>query len=170
MKAITIKIILMSIILFSCNNVKKEKTERENEPDVYNLEESDNGMNNAIEKAKQTFNKFETVFKNDTQKLNYYSIKQSFPTPDGGSEHIWIGQINLVDDNYKGVVGNEPINTKAVKLGDVIVVDKKSLSDWMIVNNSTGKTKGGYTIRVIRDRMSSDEKKEFDRTSGLIFE
>ena len=170
MKTALFKIIITSLILLSCSQSKNDKTQRDNEPDVYNLEDSDTGINNAIAKANETLNQFETILKNDDQHLNYYSIKQSFPTSNGGGENIWVGQIKLVKGNYSGIIGNEPIYTKAVKLGETITVDKSKISDWMIIDGTTGKTKGGYTIRVLRDRMSTEEKKQFDLSSGLVFE
>lgn len=170
MKTSLFKIIIASLLLLSCNQSKNDKTQRENEPDIYNLKESDTAINNAIAKANETLNQFETILKNDEQYLNYYSIKQNFPTSNGGGEHIWVGQIKLINGNYSGIIGNDPIYTKAVKLGDTVTVAKNKISDWMIIDGTTGKTKGGYTIRVLRDRMSTEEKAQFDVSSGLVFE
>lgn len=170
MKTITLKIFLVSIILFSCNQIREGKIERKHQPDIYNLAATDIAINNAIEKAKQTFHQFDSIFNNDKKKLNYYAIKQQFTTIIGGSEHIWIGQISLIDGNYKGIVGNKPLITKEIKFGDTITINNKEISDWMIIDQSTGKTKGGFTIRVIRDKMDTEEKKAFDSNNGFIFE
>jgi len=169
----TMKTILTSLILLTliaCNQPITNKVERENEPDVYGVEESDAAMNYAIDQANKTFKQFVNTIQNDKNGYNYYSIKQRFPTPEGLGEHIWVGQITYVDNQFIGIVGNEPINTTAVKLGDTITVDQKNISDWMIVDQNTGKAKGGFTIRAIRNRMTPKEQQELDQELGLIFE
>ncbi|QKX05851.1 DUF2314 domain-containing protein [Aquimarina sp. TRL1] len=163
-------LILISVLTLSCNQSKKSKVERENKPDVYNLQETDMEMNNAITKANETFNLFKETFQNDSVNKYYFSIKQKYDTPDGGNEHLWVGQIILNQSDYYGIIGNEPISILKVKLGDTVRIDKKQISDWMIVDNSNGKVKGGYTIRVLRNRMSETERNQFDQNNGLIFE
>lgn len=166
----TILSILISLIIISCNKISNKKVERDNEPDIYNLEETDKEINNAVLKAKQTFAEFENIFINDTKNENSYAIKQEYIIPSGGSEHIWIGQIQLTNNIYIGIINNEPFYTTEVKLGDKVTIKKNKISDWMVINQTNGKAKGGYTIRVLRDRMSDKEKQNFDANSGLVFE
>lgn len=66
MKNMQIKTLLLffSICILSCNSSKK--TERENEPTIYNVKENDVEMNKAIEKAKQTLDSFDYAFKNNS--------------------------------------------------------------------------------------------------------
>lgn len=168
MKTLLTSFILLTFI--ACNQPVSTKTERENEPDIYNVAESDAAMNYAIKQANQTFKQFVNIIQNDKNGYNYYSIKQRFPTPEGLGEHIWVGQITYVDNQFIGIVGNEPLNTTAVKLGDTITVDQKNISDWMVVDQNTGKAKGGFTIRAIRDGLPPKEKQELDQELGLIFE
>ncbi len=170
MKKLAILIILLSTVLISCNEGKGTKAEVENEPEVYYVEEADVEIDEAIQKANKTFNEFAEFLKNNPDKNFYYSIKQSFPTSDGGSEHVWIGQITYDENNYKGILGNKPVYTNEVKIGDTVTINKNEISDWMIVDDNTGITKGAYTIKVIRSRMTPQEKKEFDEENGLKFE
>ena len=167
MKTLLTSLILLTFI--SCNQPVSTKTERENEPDIYNVAESDVRMNNAIAKANKTFKQFENTIQNDKNGRYYYSIKQKFSTPEGLGEHIWVGQITFVNNQYIGVVGNEPLNTTEVRLGETITIDKTRISDWMIVD-STRKAKGGFTIRAIRDGLPPKEQQELDNELGLNFE
>lgn len=154
------------ILLMACNN-NESKTEREGESTIYNLDNEDQEMNEAIQKANQTFSEFDKALKNDTANYNNFSVKVRFKTVKGG-EHIWLGDIFLKDEKYFGIVDNLPAETREIGEGDTIEVDIKNISDWMYVDS--GKLRGGYTIRVLRNRMSDVEKKQFDEEYGLIIE
>lgn len=56
----------------------------------------------------------------------------------------------------------------SVTFGDQVEVLPSKISDWMIVEDN--KLIGGYTIRVLRDEMSDDKKKEFDQSVPFTIE
>jgi uncharacterized protein YegJ (DUF2314 family) len=61
-----------------------------------------------------------------------------------------------------------PESTTDVKIGDKIQILNDNISDWMYVDNQ--KLRGGFTIRVLRKRMTESERKQFDAENGLIIE
>jgi uncharacterized protein YegJ (DUF2314 family) len=163
-------LILLSISL-SCNNHAPKiigKTERENEPAIYQVEAGDMAMNNAIEQARKTLDTFKKALQSQDTNYSSFELKQAFVKPDGGNEHIWIDDIKLKDGKYIGIVSNKPDRTTEVKEGDTVEVKNDKISDWMFLEN--GKLRGGYTIRVLRNAMSPAEKKQFEKESGLIIE
>ena len=139
--------------------------ERENEPTIYKVGEDDAEMNKAIEKAKQTLDSFDYAFKNNSRVFTFFGLKKRFEE-NGNVEHIWIGNIQgETNGKYVGVIDNLPEKIKSIKLGDTIEIDKKDISDWMYLKNS--ELHGGYTIRLLRERMTVDERKKFDAESGM---
>ena len=165
MKKLHIKTLLLffSICVLSCNSNKK--TERENEPTIYCVEEDDAEMNDAIEKAKQTLDSFDYAFKNNSRVFTFFGLKKRF-VENGNVEHIWIGNVQGIESGkYVGVIDNLPEKIKNVKLGDTVQIDRKEISDWMYIKNS--ELHGGYTIRLLRERMTEDERKKFDAESGM---
>jgi uncharacterized protein YegJ (DUF2314 family) len=147
----------------SCNSNKK--VERENEPTIYKVGKDDAEINKAIEKAKQILDSFDYAFKNNSRVFTFFGLKKRFEE-NGNVEHIWIGNIQGEEDGkYVGVIDNMPEKIKSVKLGDTIEIDKKDISDWMYLKNSV--LHGGYTIRLLRERMTEDERKKFDAESGM---
>ena len=74
----------------------------------------------------------------------------------------------MKDDKFYGVVANLPESTTEVSLGDTIQIANENISDWMYVENQ--KLHGGYTIRLLRSRMTESERKQFDEESGWIIE
>lgn len=150
----------MALSLLSCK--ESNKIERENEPTIYSVADQDKDMNAAIEKAKQTLSDFNAGLSNP--KAESLALKVQF-TNSEGSEHMWVGNIELKDGKYSGILNNEPEYVKEYKSGDKIDIDSSKISDWMYLEN--GKLYGGYTIRVLRDKMSEEERKQFDEESGM---
>ena len=143
------------------------KTQREGQPDIYNTTDEDEEMNEAIKKSRQTFDSFLTNFKNQKRNQTNFSVKMPFPTKDG-AEHIWLVNIESKDGKLFGQVDNLPENVTNIKLGDKIEIDRNKISDWFYIESN--KLIGGLTIRVLRDRMTPDEKKQFDQEFGVRFD
>ena len=160
-KTILISIILSSII--SCNESKK--VERTNEPTIYGVESVDVEMNNAIQKAKQTLPEFYKALETKNSNYEGLGIKMIFKTEDR-NEHIWINGLFKKDNQYFGIVDNQPEYSSEIHLGDTVKIDNDRISDWMYLENS--ELKGGYTIRLLRQRMSEIEREDFDKTTGMI--
>ncbi|MGE6354052.1 YegJ family protein [Flavobacterium sp. NPDC079362] len=158
--------ILITLILFcfiSCKN--SDKVERKDQPDIYNVKGSDTDMNEAIEKANQTLADFNTALLNP--EIEVKSLKVKFQN-ETDAEHIWLTNVEFKDGKYSGILDNEPEYITDYKIGDTINVDSKNISDWMYIEN--GKLFGGYTIKVLRNKMSESERKQFDAESGMQIE
>ena len=165
MKNLQIKTLLLffTFCVLSCNSNKK--TEKENEPKIFDVFENDTEMNKITEKAVQTLDSFDVALKNKTSEFSFFALKKKFEE-DGNVEHIWIGSVQSKGNRkYVGVIDNLPKKIKSVKLGDTVVINKNEISDWMYIKNS--ELHGGYTIRLLRERMTEDERKEFDANSGM---
>ena len=155
------------LAFLSCKRQSDSKIEREGEPDVFNVSDSDAEMNIAMETARNTIGVFTKALESENPDMEFFTIKQQFSGPNN-DEHIWITDIEIVDGELTGTVNNDPIYTTEIKLGDAITIDKARISDWMFFEK--GVVKGGYTMKVIRNNMSEEERKQFDLESGLIFE
>jgi uncharacterized protein YegJ (DUF2314 family) len=142
--------------LISCDNAPMTKTEREGEPNIYSTSDDDDKMNKAIALAKQTLTTFDTAYISKLYDTSTFAIKLKFPTSNG-HEHIWATSITIIDGQYFGIVDNLPDLTTKVKLGDKIILDRENISDWMY--SDKGVLRGGYTIRVIRNQMTNDDRK-----------
>jgi uncharacterized protein YegJ (DUF2314 family) len=156
---------LISIYFLACGQVAK--TERPGEPDIYSVESEDKEMNEAIEKSRSTFDTFLATFNNPKEEQMSFSVKMPFPTDDG-AEHIWLVNIESQDGKLFGEVDNVPENVSSVKLGDKIEIDRHKISDWFYIDGD--RLIGGLTIRVLRDRMTPSEKRQFDADFGLKFD
>lgn len=163
------KVIFICLLAFMINcQEKREKLKRGGQPDVMYFKNSDEEMNVAVKNAQKTLSEFQKAIQSKNPSYSNFTLKQEFDTSDGGGEHIWIGDIQLKDGKYYGIVQNEPVDTEiSVKLGDSIEVPIDKISDWMY--NDKNIVKGAYTIKVVRKYMSPEEKKGMD-AEGLIYE
>lgn len=154
-------LVLITILcLVSCK--ESNKIERENEPAIYGVESEDKEMNAAIEKANQTLNDFNIGLSNP--KAQSQALKVAF-TDSNGTEHMWVGNVEFNNGKYSGILNNDPEFVTEYKAGDKIDIDSSKISDWMYIEN--GKLFGGYTIKVLRNRMTDEERKQFDAESGM---
>jgi Uncharacterized protein conserved in bacteria len=155
------KIILLFIIACTYSCTSKSQS------NIVTTGGDDAEMNAAIEKAKDSFTVFTAAFNSKKSKYTSFTIKVPFTTTEG-NEHIWIGEISKKKDDYFGIVDNLPESTSEVKLGDKVKIDPAKISDWMFVED--GKLRGGYTIRLIRKRMTEEERKTFDTDLPFVIE
>ena len=156
--------ILIISTLFSCGQVSK--TERQGEPDIYNVGGDDPEMNKAIARSRETFNDFLSAFSSKKDTQSAYSVKMPFPT-ENGDEHIWLVDIELNDGKMFGYVDNVPDQVSSVQLGDKIEIDSNKISDWFYIENNRLRR---LTIRILRDRMPPEEKKQFEEAFGVKFD
>lgn len=163
--------ILGSIIVlffFSCNNQDNKKIAREGEPDVTLLTDDDKEMNDVIKLAQSSYPTFLSALENkDSNSCHSFQIKMRFDHP-GGGEHIWIDDITIKDKEITGVIANEPVFVASLKLGDTVKIDKTRISDWLYYRDNTAQ--GGYTIRLLRKRMSPEERSQFDVETENAFQ
>ena len=155
--------------LFKKESKDSSVRKRPNNPDVVDVSQGDDSMNWAIEKANLTLHHFESCLKNPHESQFYFSIKVEIV--DGNkNEHIWLTEPSFdKDGNLFGVVGNEPIDVTNVQMNQKIGIDRKMISDWMIIQN--GRLIGGYTIRAIRDKLEGAALKNFDKgVGGMIID
>ena len=155
------KFILAAFIssMFSCHEGEMKKTERPGEPDIFSVNDDDKEMNEAINKAKITLAEFDLALDDSLSQKTSFAIKVKFETK-RTTEHIWFTEIKKEDGNYSGVLSNVPSHIEGIKLGERRKFKRSATSDWMYEDQC--ELRGGYTIRLLRRRMSQAEREKFD--------
>ena len=139
---------------------------RDGEPEVHLVEESDPEMNAAIEEARRSVGRLVERWSELQAEGVYASIK--VPVAEAGEvEHIWLSDVSFDEGRVHGNLGNAPFSLPSWSLGDPISVPLDRISDWMVVRN--GQLIGGYSLFVIRGRLTGDDLESFDRQVGLAF-
>ena len=153
--------------LIGCSSEAVDTVERDGEPPIINVDSDDPQMEAAIQNARSTVDQFITAFSNPQPSQADFALK--LPVTDGDhTEHLWVLPSRYESGTFRGTINNEPFQVKTVKLGDEVDFDKGDISDWKYVED--GKLVGGYTIRVLRDRMSDEDRAALDNSVPFTFE
>lgn len=133
---------------------------------VFYANDSDETMNRAMDKARETIGYFEKSL-HDPQP-GQWSFSAKVGLQDGDiREHLWLGDVKIDEDGaVYGTVSNEPVNLTNVSLGAKVLVKGEDISDWMIIER--GRLIGGYTVRVYRDQLDEAARADFDQSLGLV--
>ncbi len=158
--------LIVSLFTLGCGEAENpDVVKREGEPD-YVRSVDDEQMDRAVTKARQTYMQLVEALEAASPNHHSFTVKKPFSTPDGGWEHMWINPITWDGEKFLGEVNNEPVDTKEVKLGDIVTITPEELSDWMYIDGKT--VVGGYTLRVLHYQMSAEEQKAFEESTGLV--
>ncbi|RIY11353.1 DUF2314 domain-containing protein [Hymenobacter rubripertinctus] len=135
---------------------------------MYFAKSDDPEMAEAMHKSRKTVNQFLAALSSGDTIAYNFGVKAAFPIPDGTNEHIWLTDVKASGDSIFGIIDNEPDFTTAVKFGQQVAVHKDSITDWNYTRK--GKMVGGYSIRLMRSRMTKEERVQFDQQLKLVIE
>ena len=121
----------------------------------------DQQMEAAIKQARSTLPHFFQAMANPKPNQKSFLVKVAFRR-DKVEEHIWVADLSFAGKTPRGVVANEP-KIKGIRFMEHVSFDRADVSDWMYLQD--GRLIGGYTTRLIRGRLSPEERKEFDASA-----
>ncbi len=129
-------------------------------------------MDEANKKAQSTFGYFWRElyweYRRMVPLLTNASVKFPFTQDKKNREHMWLYDIYFDGETIKGRVGNEPENLTNIKEGDLVERKVSEISDWAFSVDK--KIYGGFTIRLLRSKMSKKARKKYDLDLGIEFE
>lgn len=159
------KYLYLFILLFiiSCKPNKQKLIVGKDSTNIVIVEQGDKEMEAAIILAQLSLNRFDSALLSKNSNFNSFALKVRFPYGENNGEHIWLNNIAKVEGEYLGLVNNEPEYAPNLKLYDTVRIVKKNISDWMYLDNDI--LIGGFTIRLIRDRMAPMERAQYDSSS-----
>ncbi len=161
----TLLLILATCWLTACDP-NPGVVKREGEPNYVKAFDEET-MERAIARARETHLDFVAALEAKAPKHSGFSIKKGYPVgAEQDAEHIWIDNVTWKDGVFEGTINNEPVDTKAVHLGQRVTVKPEEMSDWMYLDGQ--KVVGGYTLRVLLYQQSRAEREAFEKATGMI--
>ncbi len=146
---------------------RQELGKSNTEPPYIEVPKNHAAMHRAVLQARKTVGAFITALRHPAPDQKDFEIKKPF-IQNGQIEHIWLSDVQLVGNRLQARVDNQPRKIQGLKLGQVVSVDPKEISDWLYIDH--GKLVGGYTVRVQYSELSAKEKQEFDRAADFKIE
>ena len=140
------------------------------EGDIIGVPPSDADMQLASQKARDTFTTFREQFCKRDPACSIFIVKAFYPDPKvpGGGEHLWLTVHSVSDSSAIGVITSRPMFVTTVKTRDRVDVQLPQLSDWLYVRD--GRAVGGYTVQLLRSRMTAEQKAQHDSAYPFSFE
>lgn len=168
MKNGTYFLLFVITIFCSCNTNEQKRIIAKDSIGIIVLASDDKKMAEAITTAQSSLSKFDSALFSNNENYNTFSLKVRFPYGEDNGEHIWLREITKKKGVYVGIVNNDPEYVSNVKFDDTIKVNPTTISDWMYLDNDI--LRGGFTTRLLRNRMSNSERAQFDSSNYFKIE
>jgi len=131
------------------------------------LAEDDPRMKEATDMARRTVGTFLQALQEPRPSQSRFGVLM--PVTDGKhTEDVWIAPVTYDGRYLRGRIDEAPESATGLKIGDEVTAEPSTISDWMYVDGK--KLVGGYTFRVLRDRVTPSERKELDREVNVEIE
>lgn len=139
---------------------------REGEAPAQLVDKDDPAMLAAAEEARRTL---ATVLERLSQLQAEgadVSIKARVASGDT-AEQIWLDEPRYEEGRVHGVLANTPVELSGWTEGDPFSVATEEILDWMVVRDD-GRLIGGYSLFVLRDKLSGRDRQEFEAAVGVV--
>jgi uncharacterized protein YegJ (DUF2314 family) len=158
----SLKYFLPLLALTACSRSSSDAPKDE----VVYVKGSDPTMAAAIAKAQASLESFRAVLAAPPAGTKSFSVRVGFAWGiKDEREHIWLTEPKLAATTVTGTINNEPVDAISLKLGQVVTAPLKDVSDWMYVEN--GVLRGGYTLRVLLDKMNPEMRQKMLADMGF---
>lgn len=95
-------------------------------------------------------------------------IKAAFRDPGAEHvEHMWLSEIAFDGEFVSATLINSPHQLTSVQAGDQVRLAVADLEDWIYAMH--GRVYGGFSVQVLRARMSRGERQQHDEAWGFTF-
>ena len=137
----------VACILISCNG---QSTKSKNS--IVYAESNDPELEKAKQDALSNLDSFIESYNAHSSDLVYeYYLKIDF-IDNEEHEHMWVLVNKIENEQFEGVLSNEPQIIKNIKFGDLVKIKRDQIEDWIIMNTETDEMEGGYSVKVLQNR------------------
>lgn len=123
----------------------------------------------AVEKARATVGELIAVLEGEADKPRIIEVKVlARDEATGQSEPLPLRDVTYADGKLHGKIDSMPLQLTNYKMDELYSVAPQDIYDWYIIEGKT--IRGGYTLRVLRDQMSPEDRRSYDDVLGVTFE
>jgi len=132
--------------------------------DIVCLPEGHPEMAKAIGEARAALPEFRQLLASPQPGMADFGIKARFPVQGGGSEHCWVGDLELRGTGFFGKLTNHPQGLHGLVLGSMVDVTEEMITDWAY--SKGGVYQGHFTTKVLLPRMSRRMRRQVEAIYG----
>ena len=163
MKWVLIVIGVLAIIHFTLMALGRHALRR----GVVDIDPNDPDMQAATRRAKDSVQEFLHRLAAPPSSQRSASVKVALEE-EGRMEYAWLAEPRIEGDHFVGRLDNNLVQIRRWRAGDMVRVPQTALSDWLAVDG--GRLVGGFSIRVLRNRLQPEERDRFDRAAGFVID
>jgi uncharacterized protein YegJ (DUF2314 family) len=161
--AVIILIIISAGIRIAVRSSLRPSTPSSN-THVFAVDKDDPAMNAAMARARNNVLHFQQHIAKPGADEQHFAVKMAVHDGDD-VEYFWLANTTWDGNVFRGEIDDEAETVSNVQVGQKMICAPTDIADWMYVK--AGRLVGGETIRVIRDKMTEDDRREFD--AGVPF-
>ncbi len=134
---------------------------------VSQIDQNDPDMQMAIRRAKDSVQEF--LHRLAAPPLSQTSAAVKVALEEQGiTEYAWLAEPRIEGDHFVGRLDNDLVQIRRWRAGDTVRAPQAALSDWLAIDD--GRLVGGFSIRLLRDRMPAEARAGFDRSAGFVID
>lgn len=136
---------------------------------VIDVDSDDAEMNQAMADARDSLGLFLAKLENRvgvSEMLIKTYLADEIGQEDG--EYVWVRDLTFQDKWFTGTLASDPLRLTKYELGDELRFRVSAVADWMYVDS--GKVHGAFTVRLLRSRMTEEERTRHDRGYEYSFD
>jgi uncharacterized protein YegJ (DUF2314 family) len=147
----------------------------DDEPRFVAISKDNEQMNQAYAKARQTLPQFLSAIGSarfseatDSVKIKVRDDESSEELGEDRFSYLWLWGVKQGEDTALSATVRElpKGGLNELKIGSTVRFNREDVHDWMLVKGS--QAWGGFTLRVIRDRMQAQERLQYDEYTGIL--
>jgi uncharacterized protein YegJ (DUF2314 family) len=154
---------LIAILLPACG---QSITERAASDKVAYVDDEDEAMTRAFEKARASLDEFFRLAKSPKEGTEAYAIKVGVSDGDN-TEYFWVNQFEVNGDEISGVLNNEPESVKKYRMGERFTFSRDDVVDWTYMEPAARRMHGNYTACALLSHEDPKDAEEFRQQYGL---
>ena len=165
-------ILAVATLLWSCG--RSGSSSKAMSDSILFVEAGDPQMEAAMKQAREHFSDFWSVVSQDHKRvIPFYAdamVKAYFFDPDApqSGELVWVQDVVYDGKTITGTSVDTPVSIRSGKAGQHVSLPLNRLSDWLYVED--GMAMGVYTVKLLRTRMSAEERQAHDSHYPFRFE
>ncbi len=123
-------------------------------------------MKMAAHKAQVSLDEFDERLAHPPSGQTRIGLRGIFESQ-GETEYLWLRNVTIMPGGYRGMITTPP-TLPGFALDQEVVLPRDAVADWYAVEN--GYLIAGYSLRLMRSRLSPEARARADQQSGYIIE
>ena len=158
-------IVVLFFLTTNCTTKKDKFDRKEDEPLFANIDSNEIGYRRTVETAQSEISHFLQKLKVKPESSTA-CVKIFIPDDKGKGVFVWLVNPAFKLDTCVAEVFEIPEEFVDFKPGDKLKFIRNDIQDWYILDKE-GRMQGGYSLRYMRQRLSTKDQIEFDKYIGV---